>query len=468
MMQQQLWNNSGKMTLRLKASFHTLGCRLNQAETALISNRFRERGYEIVDFESASDVCVINSCTVTESADSKCRQLVRQALRRNPNTFVAVVGCYAQVGAEALKKIEGIDLIVGTPDKLRVLDFIDDPLKRPEPRIVHSRMSKEPFTIAASALPAPTTRANLKIQDGCDFMCSFCIIPFARGRARARAFWDIQREALQLLEAGHKELVLTGVNIGTYQFEDKNFLDVVKMLLAIPDLPRLRISSIEPTTIPLELIDVMADSKVLCPHLHIPVQSGDDGVLAAMKRLHTRREFEDFINLVHRRVPHAMIATDMMVGFPGETEKAFQASCDMLMNSPLAYAHVFTFSERNGTAAAKLRGKISPREKKARSTFLHELSERKKRGFYEKFLGQTLRVLTEEQNARGRWVGFSDNYVKVALPQNQSGPNQLMAVHIEKVEREYAVGRVDENAAIQNTEAFESGCQRPAPAFQAS
>lgn len=426
----------------LKASFHTLGCRLNQAETALISNRFRAQGYDIVDDGAASDVCVINSCTVTEGADSKCRQLVRQVLRRNPNTFVAVVGCYAQIGAEALKQIEGIDLIVGTQDKLHVLDFIDEPLKLPEPRIVRSRMTKEPFTIASNDMPVPTTRANLKIQDGCDFMCSFCVIPFARGRARSRAFWDIQREALQLINAGHQELVLTGVNIGTYAFEEKTFLDVMKMLLTLPSLQRLRISSIEPTTIPFELIDLMADSEVLCPHLHIPAQSGDDGVLAAMKRLYTRKEFEAFIQHAQRRVPHALIATDLMIGFPNETEAAFEASCDLLMNSPLAYAHVFTFSERAGTAATKLPRKLSSQTKKQRSARLHELSEKKKKLFYEKFAGQTLRVLTEEQEGDGRWSGYADNYVKVILNDASLSHNQLVRARIRHAEAEFAVGEI--------------------------
>ncbi len=431
--------------MSLKASFHTLGCRLNQAETALISNRFRARGYDIVDERTASDVCVINSCTVTEGADGKCRQLVRQVLRRNPNTFVAVVGCYAQIGTEALKQIEGIDLIVGTQDKLRVLDLIEEPLKSPTPRIVRSRMNKEPFTIAPTALGAiasPTTRANLKIQDGCNFMCSFCVIPFARGRARSRAFWDIQREAMQLIDAGHQELVLTGVNLGTYAFEDKAFLDVVKMLLTIPALKRLRLSSIEPTTLPLELIELMADSEALCPHLHIPVQSGDDAVLAAMKRLYTRKEYEAFIQHAQQRMPHALIATDMMVGFPNETATAFEASCDLLMNSPLAYAHVFTYSEREGTAATKLASKLSSQKKKKRSAHLHELSERKKQLFYERFVGKTLRVLTEEQEADGSWAGYADNYVKIALRGEGVADNQLVSARVTHVQPEFVVGEI--------------------------
>ncbi|MDZ7289334.1 MAG: tRNA (N(6)-L-threonylcarbamoyladenosine(37)-C(2))-methylthiotransferase MtaB [candidate division KSB1 bacterium] len=427
---------------KLKASFYTLGCRLNQAETALISNMFRQQGYEVVEFGQPADVCVINSCTVTEQADSKCRQLVRQVLRKNPETFVAVAGCYAQIGAEALRQIEGIDLIVGTQDKLRVVDFIDDPVKLPEPRIIKSKMTKAPFTIATDATAAPTTRANLKIQDGCDFMCSFCVIPFARGRARSRAFWDIQREAVQLVEAGHKEIVLTGVNIGTYRFEDKTFLDVVKMLLTIPGLKRLRLSSIEPTTIPLELIDLMADSEVLCPHLHVPVQSGDDGVLVAMKRVYTIAEYLRFIEYAATRVPDILIGTDLMVGFPGESEAAFHASCDLLQNSPLTYAHVFTFSERGGTAASRLKNKVPPAIKKARSAALHRLSEEKKLSFYRRFLGRQLRVLTEEQNEHGQWVGFSDNYLKVAIASGKLSANSLVTVRLASASGEAGVGEV--------------------------
>jgi threonylcarbamoyladenosine tRNA methylthiotransferase MtaB len=427
---------------KLKASFYTLGCRLNQAETALIGNSFRQKGYDLVEFGLAADVCVINSCTVTEQADAKCRQLVRQVLRKNPETFVAVVGCYAQIGAEALQKIEGIDLIVGTQDKLRVIDFIDDPVKLPEPQIIKNKMTKAPFTIATPAMAAPTTRANLKIQDGCDFMCSFCVIPFARGRARSRAFWDIQREAMQLVEAGHKEIVLTGVNIGTYQFEGKTFLDVVNMLLTIPELKRLRISSIEPTTIPNELIDLMADSEVLCPHLHIPVQSGDDGILAAMKRLYTTAEFLQFIEHATKRVPDILIGTDIMVGFPGENDSAFQASCDLLQNSPLAYAHIFTFSERGGTAATKLKSKVSPANKKSRSAALHQISEEKKHNFYRRFLGRELRVLTEEQNEHGQWVGLSDNYIKVAILPGTLSENSLVKVRLASIAKEAGIGEL--------------------------
>jgi len=426
------------MPAKRRASFHTLGCRLNQAETALLSNRFRLRGYEIVAEDEPSDVCVINSCTVTEHAERKCRQLVNQALRRNPHTFVAVVGCYAQVGAEALQRIPGIDLIVGTQDKLRLAELIDDPVKRPTAQVVRPPLKREPFTIPGTGLPSVSTRANLKIQDGCDFMCSFCIIPFARGRARSRAFEDIRREAMELLAAGHRELVLTGVNIGTYSFAGKTFLEVVKMLLTLPGLERLRLSSIEPTTIPEELIDLMADSAILCPHLHIPAQSGDDGVLAAMKRLYTRREFEDFIARVQRRVPHALIATDLMVGFPGESEAAFRASCDLLQNSALAYAHVFTFSSRPGTAAARYAGHLPAAVKKERSQRLHEISEAKKLEFYRRFMGHELRVLLEEPDDANGWLGFSDNYLKVAVRGASLSGNELVRARIDGLQAGFA------------------------------
>jgi threonylcarbamoyladenosine tRNA methylthiotransferase MtaB len=236
--------------------------------------------------------------------------------------------------------------------------------------------------------------------------------------------------------------VLTGVNIGTYQFEDRTFLDVVKMLLAIPELKRLRISSIEPTTIPSELIGLMADSDVLCPHLHIPVQSGDDDILSAMKRHHTTAEYLQFIEYAAKRVPDILIGTDIMVGFPGENDAAFQASCDLLQNSPLAYAHVFTFSERGGTAATKLRSKVSPANKKWRSTVLHRISEEKKHDFYRRFLGRQLRVLTEEQNKRGHWIGFSDNYIKVAIASVNLSPNSLVTARLASVSGETGLGEI--------------------------
>lgn len=429
-----------KMTSsHLKASFHTLGCRLNQAETDIISNCVKQRGYKIVEVDQPADVFVLNSCTVTEDADAKCRKLVRRVLRKNPATFVAVVGCYAQIGCEALSKIPGIDLIVGTQDKLRVFEFFEAaPVKSDKPHIVKNKMSKEPFTISSDTSATSLTRANLKIQDGCDFMCSYCVIPFARGRARCRAFWDIQREAMQLVAAGYKEIVLTGVNIGTYQHAGKTFSDVVNMLSNIAGLVRLRISSVEPTTISEHFLDLVADSDVICPHLHIPVQSGDDGVLAAMKRLYRRREYEEFVEKAVRRVPDILIGTDIIVGFPGETDAGFRASCDLLVDSALAYAHIFSFSGRGATAAQRLSGKISAPVKKERSAELHRISQEKKRAFYRRFVGRRLRVLLEE--SEGHSGGYSDNYLKVVVAGSQPAANTVVDVRAVALEDDHLVG----------------------------
>ncbi|RMD92238.1 MAG: tRNA (N(6)-L-threonylcarbamoyladenosine(37)-C(2))-methylthiotransferase MtaB, partial [Calditrichaeota bacterium] len=402
---------------------------MNQAETALISNTFKERGYRIVDFGEETDVCVINTCTVTEQADSKCRQLVRQVLKKSPNAFVAVVGCYAQVGTEDLLKIDGIDLIVGNEEKMDVASFIDVPQKLPEPVVRKARIKRTPFTIASVGNYEHATRANIKIQDGCDFMCTFCIIPFARGRARSRAFWDIQREALQLVERGHKELVLSGVNIGTYNYEGKTILDVIKMLESIDGMERIRISSIEPTTIPVELVEYMADSEKLCRHLHIPIQSGDDQILNQMRRLYSVREYVDFIAFVHKKIPEICLGTDVMVGFPGETEEAFQNTVKLLQELPFAYFHVFPYSEREGTPAVKMENKVDYHTKKARSQFLRELSNQKRLAFYQQFIGKTMRVLMEEPEG-GLFTGLTDNYVKVGIPVERELSNQFVNVII--------------------------------------
>jgi len=417
----------------LKASFYTLGCRLNQAETSLISDSFKKKGYDIVKYGQATDLCVINTCTVTEQADSKCRQLIRQTLKRSPDAFVAVVGCYAQLSADVLAKIDGVDMIIGTQEKMQIADFIDVPQKFPEPIIRTGKIKREPFTISAVGNYENAMRANLKVQDGCDFMCAFCVIPFARGRSRSRAFWDIQREAIELAERGHKELVLSGVNIGTYDFEDKSLLDVIKMLESIDGIHRIRISSIEPTTIPLELVDYMADSEKLCSHLHIPVQHGDDSILKAMRRIYNIREFVDFIELVEKRVPDVCIGTDVMTGFPGEDEQAFGNTRSLLKELPFAYFHVFPYSEREGTSAEKMAGKIDPKTKKVRSEILRTMSSEKKRIFFQQQVGKNARVLLEERNANGLFQGFTQNYVKVAVATDEEISNSLIDVKMTKM-----------------------------------
>lgn len=434
----------------LRASFYTLGCRLNQAETASISATFAAQGYTIVDFGEETDVCVINTCSVTEGAESKCRQAVRSVLRRSPDAYVTVTGCYAQVGVEALKRIDGLDLIVGTEDKMRVVDLIDIDLDRPEkqgePRVVHSpKISREAFTIDIVGDYSGQTRANLKIQDGCNFACAFCIIPFTRGGARSRPVPDIVREAHGLVAHGHREIVLTGVNIGTYHHEGDELLDVVQALELVEGLDRIRISSIEPTTISDSLVDWMASSAKLCPYLHIPIQSGDDQVLRDMKRKYTSAEFAAFIDRVAARVPDIGLGTDVMVGFPGEDEAAFARTRSLLADLPLAYFHVFSYSERPHTYARRYTEHVPPQVVQQRSRVLRELSERKKAAFYRDFEGRTMRVLFERREKSGRYTGFTDNYIKVGVSTDAEIANELRPIHLSGVEPGMALGTLIAN-----------------------
>ncbi len=341
------------------ASIQTLGCRLNQAESAIIAKSLKNAGYEIVTDDQPADLTVINTCTVTEQADAKCRQAVRKALRLQPDAYVAVVGCYAQLSVETIRSIKGVDLIIGNEHKLKLADYLNGLQKATRPQVVHSaKISRAEFTIESTGLYANETRANLKIQDGCNFVCNFCIIPAARGPARSRKINDIVREAAQLVEAGHQELVLTGVNIGTYRSEDHDILTVIRALEKIENLKRIRISSIEPTTISEDLLRCMADSEKLCRHLHLPLQSGDDQVLQSMRRKYTAAEFADFIMMAYQTVPDIGIGTDVLVGYPGEGEREFINTKKLLADLPVSYYHVFSYSDRKGTGSYKLQPKV--------------------------------------------------------------------------------------------------------------
>jgi threonylcarbamoyladenosine tRNA methylthiotransferase MtaB len=439
-----VWQKGKTSMTPLRAAFYTLGCRLNQAETATISATFAAQGYTIVDFGEETDVCVINTCSVTESAEAKCRQAVRAVLRRSPQAYVAVTGCYAQVGVEALQRIEGLDLIVGTEDKMRLVEFFDAaPQKCGQPRVVHSKkISRDAFTIDGVGDYSGQTRANLKIQDGCNFACAFCIIPFTRGGARSRTLDDIVREAGSLVERGHREIVLTGVNIGTYSSEGQDLLRVVQALEPIEGLQRIRISSIEPTTISEALVEWMATSPKLCPYLHIPVQSGDDRMLQGMKRRYRRAAFAAFIGRVMARVPDICLGTDVMVGFPGEDEDAFSNTRSLLADLPLAYFHVFSYSERPHTYAQRYPERVPAAVVQQRSRLLRELSARKKAAFYRRFTGRTLRVLFERREESGLYTGFSDNYIKVGVATASEVANQLLPVSLHGVDRGMAVGRL--------------------------
>lgn len=426
----------------LRASLYTLGCRLNQAETAIMANSLKQRGFEIVDAEQAADLTVINTCTVTEQADSKCRQAVRQSIRKNPQTFIAVVGCYAQMAVGTIRQIKGVDLIVGNEYKMHLADFVDDLKKRNQPAVIHTpRISRDEFIIDTLGLYDTQTRANLKIQDGCSFVCSFCIIAKARGPARSRKFDDIQDEAKKLIEMGFKEIVLTGVNIGTYSQDSRNFLDLLNALQKLNGLERLRISSIEPTTLNRQIIDFMADSDKICRHLHIPIQSGDDKILESMRRKHNSAFYSEIIEYAAKKIPDLGLGTDVMIGYPGEGAQEFVNTKKLLADLPVSYFHVFTYSDRKGTASYHLKPKVDPRLKKERNRIMIEMGKRKKTAFLYKFIGKTRKILFEEQN-NGYWEGFSDNYMRVIAPSKADLKNQLREVKLVRVEGQKIFGEL--------------------------
>ena len=426
-----------------KAALYTLGCRLNQAETANIARDLQNRGFEIVPFGEAADLTVVNTCTVTEKADARCRQAVRKSVRKNPDTFVAVIGCYAQMAVEDIRRIEGVDLIMGNEHKMQLADYVETLDKMSEPRVVHtSKISRESFTIESVGFYDTHTRANIKIQDGCNFVCSFCIIATARGPARSRDFQDILQEAHKLAEMGHRELVLSGVNIGTYKNEDKNFLDLVAALEQVPGIERIRISSIEPTTVTRELIDYMAGSAVVCPYLHIPLQSGDDAILDSMRRKHDAAFFREIIEYAAEKIPHIGIGTDIMVGYPGEDEQAFKNSKALLADLPVSFYHVFTYSDRKGTGSYKMKPKVSPDEKKRRMRSMTDLGQRRKMQFIRENLGREYDVLFEE-NKDGCWFGLTGNYIRVAVKEGEWPlHNVIKRVRLVRREEDYVMGEI--------------------------
>jgi threonylcarbamoyladenosine tRNA methylthiotransferase MtaB len=379
--------------------------------------------------------------------------MIRNVLRRHPDTVMVVVGCYAQVGLDAIKSIPGVDLIIGTEQKFEIAEYVDELLnlcngndlkKRKEPIIVHSRtISTQAFTLPAVGNFVKHTRANIKIQDGCDFFCSYCIVPYTRGRDRSRKFNDIRKEATELARRGHREIVITGVNIGTYASEGKTFLDVVKMLEDIDGIDRIRITSIEPMTIPDGIIDYMVASQKLCNFFHIPLQSGDNTILQRMNRRYTPEEFSDFVLRLAGSVPDVGIGTDIIVGFPGEGDAEFEHSRQLLEELPLMYAHVFSFSPRKGTRAAKFPERVSPEVIKQRSQILREVSDRKRHTFYTNAIEKTASVLFERRDKNGLFTGYAGNYMKVGVATNEDLANTICRVVITEVREKMVIGRLE-------------------------
>tara|TARA_B100001057_G_scaffold191158_2_gene192035 strand:+ start:1538 stop:2875 length:1338 start_codon:yes stop_codon:yes gene_type:complete len=423
-----------------KASVKALGCRLNQYEALAMEGKLKAAGYEIVSYGEDADLGVINSCTVTNEADAKSRNAIRRFIRKNPEAMTVVVGCYSQMAANRIAMIDGVDYVIGNHDKLNFLDYLTDD-KPATPVIVRERISREDFSIGFVGDPDFEQRANLKIQDGCDFMCSFCVIPFARGRARSRDWEDLFEEVRQMIRKGVREFILTGVNLGTYESSGNDFLTLVEALADLRGVDRLRISSVEPTTIPDELFDMMADpGHSLMPYLHIPMQSCCDRTLAGMKRKYGMKEMTDFFDRAVQAIPQLCLGTDLMVGFPGETESEFEETCERFLELPFAYCHVFTFSERAGTPAAKMDKQLQMEEKRLRSARLRRLSAAKRMSFHEKQLGQVFRVLLENPKDEF-YSGYTDHYVRVVVPQAPAGlENRMALVEMEKATPEFIEG----------------------------
>ncbi len=424
-----------------KVAFYTFGCRLNQAETAIMQQGFASQRYRVVDYRDKPDVVVVNTCTVTENGDADTRRLVNRLRRINPEVKIALVGCQAQVQKEQLLSLPNVHWVVGNARKMEIEHILSR--ENETPQLITPTIGRESFTIPFTGFDERHKRANLKIQDGCDFFCSFCEIPYARGRARSREFEDILKEARELSAAGHHELVLTGINIGTYGYKDVTLVDVISALEKLPDLWRIRISSIEPTTIAGEIVERMAQKSKLCRYLHIPLQSGSDAVLRAMNRNYTAAEFDEFIRTAARSVPEICLGTDVIVGFPGETEADFEETYRLLLDLPLAYFHVFSYSAREHARTARMPEREPiPREIiSERSKRLRELSLRKRQVYYRKFLGKTERVLFEQQKD-GSWNGLTDTYIRVKVASDADLSNRLLPVALEGIDGQAMLGRL--------------------------
>ncbi|MDE2222618.1 MAG: tRNA (N(6)-L-threonylcarbamoyladenosine(37)-C(2))-methylthiotransferase MtaB [Candidatus Omnitrophica bacterium] len=412
-----------------RISFYTFGCRLNQSETASIQNSFEQGGYKVVDFAEPSDIVVINTCTVTEGGDADTRRLVNKVYRQNPLARIALVGCQAQIQREKLAALPGVRWIVGNGRKMDLLSVLNEAPEPDSARLVVPVIEREPFKSPVSSVDHGHTRANIKIQDGCDFFCSFCEIPYARGRARSRVFEDILIEAQALIAGGHKELILTGINVGTYSYQGKTILDVVHAMSSLPGLERLRISSIEPTTVSKEIFNYMKPGGKLCRYLHLPLQSGDDEILQGMKRKYTVAEFGRFIKQAVDQVPQIGIGTDVIVGFPGETDTHFERTVEALRELPIHYFHVFSYSPR-AMAQSRLKKTMPPAVITRRSRILRELSSAKRRLFNESLLGTAQKVLFEQAKERGWQHGLTDNYVRVKIKGSRNLANQLLPVRL--------------------------------------
>lgn len=441
-------------TFHRTAAFHTLGCKLNFAETSTIARQLTDAGYDKVGFDEKANVYVINTCSVTENADRECKLHVKRAMKANPDGLVVIVGCYAQLKPEEISQIEGVDLVLGAKEKFNILSYLDDLEKSENEGIVHSCEIEETDFFIGSYSIGDRTRAFLKVQDGCDYKCTYCTIPLARGISRSDTIENVLRNATEIAAKDIKEIVLTGVNIGDYgkgEFGNKRhehtFLDLISELDKVEGIERIRISSIEPNLLKDESIELVSKSRSFVPHFHIPLQSGSDDLLKKMKRRYLTKLYNDRVNKIREVMPDAAIGVDVIVGFPGETEELFMETYNFLNELPITYLHVFTYSERENTEAAAMNGVVPVAERKKRNKMLRILSEKKKMAFYQTQLGKTLPVLWEHENKDGKMFGFTENYVRVQKDFDPASVNQIEFLNLEKI---LSDGTVSVQSSYQN------------------
>ncbi len=417
-----------------RVSFHTLGCKLNFSETSTLARQFESGGYERVSDERDADICVINSCSVTEHADKKCRNLVRRIHRRNPQAIIAVTGCYAQLKPEEIAAIDGVDIVLGNNYKGELYKVTSEMLAKADKPFVSSCSAEELTSFFAAFSSGDRTRAFLKVQDGCDYKCAYCTIHYARGSSRNMPIADLVVEANRIAQLGQKEIVITGVNTGDFgRTTGESFIDLLRALDGVEGIERYRISSIEPNLLTDEIIGFCAASHKFQPHFHIPLQSGCDKILASMRRRYTTERYAARIEAVRRAMPEAFIGVDVIVGFPGETDSDFEATYDFISGINPSYLHIFPFSERPGTPAVNFAGKVPPQVATLRVKRLEELCGRLHREFCERFVGRRLEVLFEGACRGGMMSGFTGNYIKVKVPLDRSLINRIVPVTLDRI-----------------------------------
>ncbi|MGB0896827.1 MAG: tRNA (N(6)-L-threonylcarbamoyladenosine(37)-C(2))-methylthiotransferase MtaB [Flavobacteriaceae bacterium] len=430
------------MQERKKVAFYTLGCKLNFSETSTIARDFTKEGFDRVDFSEKADIYVVNTCSVTENADKKFKTIVKQAQKQNANAFVAAVGCYAQLKPEELADVDGVDLVLGATEKFKITSYINDLSKNDMGEIHSCEIEDADFYVGSYSI-GDRTRAFLKVQDGCDYKCTYCTIPLARGISRSDTLQNVLNNAAEISAKGIKEIVLTGVNIGDYgkgEFGNKKhehtFFELVEKLDTVEGIHRVRISSIEPNLLKDETIQFVANSNSFVPHFHIPLQSGSDELLKKMKRRYLRKTYTDRVAKIKQQMPDACIGVDVIVGFPGETDELFLETYNYLANLEVSYLHVFTYSERANTEAAEMEAVVPVSVRKKRSKMLRGLSAKMRGVFYESQLGKQKTVLFEDENKEGYIHGFTENYVKVKTPWNPELANTLHQVVLKNIDED--------------------------------